>query len=68
MPAMANPLTAPLLSRARRLKFPKLLAVTATLFVITLVVPDPIPFVDELLLGLGTVLFASWKQHRRERR
>jgi len=28
----------------------------AVLFVIDLVIPDPLPFVDELLLGLATIL------------
>jgi len=61
---MPNPLLAPLLLWARRLRFPRLLALTAALFALTLVVPDPLPFVDELLLALGTMLFASWKRHR----
>jgi hypothetical protein len=26
------------------------------------VVPDFIPFVDELLLGLGTVVFGLWRE------
>jgi uncharacterized membrane protein YccC len=61
---MPSLLLAPVLNWARRLRFPRLLALTATLFVVTLVVPDPLPFVDELLLGLGALLFASWKQRR----
>jgi hypothetical protein len=28
----------------------------AVLFVIDLVIPDPLPFVDELLLGLATIV------------
>jgi hypothetical protein len=28
----------------------------AVLFVIDLVIPDPLPFLDELLLGLATIL------------
>ncbi len=64
---MPNPLTAIFLSRLRKLRFPTLAVVTGGLFVLTLVVPDPIPFVDELLLGLLTLLFASWKQRRSAR-
>ena len=45
-----------------RLKFPALLAVTATLFLLDLVVPDLVPFADEILLGLGTALFALWRE------
>jgi len=50
----------PMLGWARRLRFPTLFRITAALFAVTLVVPDPIPFVDELLLGLGTLLLANW--------
>lgn len=32
------------------------------LFLATLVFPDPIPFADELLLGLATALLASWRR------
>jgi hypothetical protein len=47
---------------ARRLRFPYLFALTAILFVMDLLVPDAIPFVDELLLGLLTLLFASLRK------
>ena len=44
---------------ASTLRFPKLLAITAALFVIDLIFPDMVPFVDEILLGLISLLFAS---------
>ena len=47
---------------ASRLKFPQLFALTATLFLIDLVIPDLFPFVDEVLLGLATLLLANWKK------
>ena len=47
---------------ASRLKFPQLFTLTATLFVIDLIVPDLFPFIDEILLGLATLLFANWKK------
>jgi Family of unknown function (DUF6116) len=47
---------------ASTLRFPKLLAITAALFVIDLVFPDVVPFVDEILLGLISLLFASLKK------
>ena len=46
---------------AGRLKFPQLFAFTATLFLLDLVIPDLIPFVDEILLGLATLLLGSMK-------
>ena len=46
---------------AGRLKFPQLFAFTATLFLLDLVIPDLIPFVAEILLGLATLLLGSMK-------
>ncbi|MDQ3617996.1 MAG: hypothetical protein M3374_04675 [Pseudomonadota bacterium] len=61
---MANPLLLPLLNWARKLRYPTLFKIVATLFAITMVVPDPIPFIDEILLGLGTLLLANWKDRK----
>lgn len=36
-------------------------ALTGVLFLLNVLVPDPIPFVDELLLGLVTLLLARRK-------
>ncbi len=58
---MANPLLLPVLEWARRLRYPTLFKLTAGLFALTLFIPDPVPFVDEILLGLGTLLLANWK-------
>ena len=48
------------------LRFPYLAAIAGVLFLINVVVPDAIPFVDEILLGLGTALFASWRKREPE--
>lgn len=58
---MANPMLLPVLQWARRLRYPTLFKLTAGLFVLTLFIPDPIPFVDELVLGFGTLLLANRK-------
>ena len=47
---------------ASRLAFPRLLALTAALFVADLFLPDAIPFADEILLGLATAVLASRKR------
>jgi hypothetical protein len=47
---------------AAGLRFPKLLAITAALFVLDLIIPDMIPFADEILLGLLSLLLASLKK------
>ena len=59
---MPNPVLAPLLRWLGRLSYPKLFALAATLFAISVVVPDPVPFVDELLLGMGALLIARRKR------
>jgi hypothetical protein len=61
---VANPVIALLLGRLRNLRFPVLAVLVGGLFLVDLVVPDMIPLVDELLLGLLTLLFASWKKRR----
>jgi hypothetical protein len=61
---MANPLLAPLLAFAGKLRFRTLFLVTAGLFVLDMVTPDPIPFIDEILLGLGTLVLAAWRKPR----
>ena len=53
-----------LLSFADRLRFRQLFLLSASLFVIDLLIPDMIPFADELLLGLLTLLFGSWRKTR----
>lgn len=44
------------------LRFPRLLAVTSALFALDLLFPDVVPFVDEILLGLVSLLFASLRK------
>ena len=61
---MANPLLAPVLGFLGKLSYPRLFTLSAILFAIDLVVPDFIPFADELLLGLGTLLLATWKKRK----
>lgn len=61
---MATPLLLPLLDWARKLRYPTLFKLTAALFVFTLFVPDPLPFLDELMFGLGTILLANWKRRK----
>ncbi|MGB5437221.1 MAG: DUF6116 family protein [Maribacter sp.] len=47
---------------ADKLRFRQLFLLTAALFMIDLLVPDMLPFVDEILLGLLTLLFASLRK------
>lgn len=61
---MASPLLVPILAFAQRLRFPTLFLITAGLFILDVAIPDFIPFIDELLLGLATLLLANWKRRR----
>ena len=62
---MPNPLLLPLLNWARKLRYPVLFKLTAALFAFSVLLPpgiDPIPFLDEIVFGLGTLLLANWKR------
>ncbi len=53
---------------ASRLRFPKLLLLAGVVFVIDLIFPDVIPFADEILLGLITLLLAMLKRPNQKSR
>ena len=57
-----TPIAALIARFAGRLRYPQLFWLTAALFAIDLVIPDAIPFVDEILLALGTLLLARLKK------
>ena len=60
-------LLSPLILRvARRLRFPQLFMLTAGLFVLDVLIPDLIPFLDEFVLGLATLLLGAWTTHKKE--
>ena len=61
---MLKSLVAPLVAYIAKLRFPTLFKITLTLFFIDFCTPDFIPFADELLLGLGAALLASWKKRK----
>jgi hypothetical protein len=49
-------------ARISRLRQPQLFLLAGVVFVADLLVPDAIPFVDEILLGLVTALLGSWRR------
>ncbi|HET7125763.1 MAG TPA: DUF6116 family protein [Lysobacter sp.] len=59
---MPNPLLGPILRWFGKLSYPRLFLLAAVLFVADTLIPDFIPFADELLLGLGTLLLANFKK------
>lgn len=58
---MLKSLIGPFVAYAAKLRFPTLFKITAALFLFDLFVPDFVPFIDEIILGLGASLLASWK-------
>lgn len=44
------------------LRFPIVFALTFAIFIVNVFVPDVIPFVDEIILGLIAILLANWKK------
>ena len=44
------------------LRFPVLFFFVACLLAFNMVLPDPVPFIDELILVLMTAMLASWKR------
>ena len=64
MRPVTGALTAAILAWAGRRRYPTLLLITGGAFLLDLLVPDAIPFADEVLLGLATALLAGWKAER----
>jgi hypothetical protein len=66
---VSSPTGSPLTTLAQRLlprlRYPQLFLALAVLLLVNLVLPDPVPLIDELLLATLTVITASLR-HRRE--
>ena len=46
------------------LRFPTLFLILGLLTLIDFLIPDPIPFIDEIGLALLTLLFGMWKNRK----
>ncbi|MBK8284380.1 MAG: hypothetical protein IPK97_05580 [Ahniella sp.] len=58
---MTNPIVTTAVSK---LKYPWLLGLTLAVFVADVLIPDFLPFVDEIMLAAMTALFATWRERR----
>ena len=59
---MPNPLVARVTSFAGGLRFPQLFFLVAAIFVLDLFIPDGVPFADEMVLALITLMLGRWKK------
>lgn len=60
---MPNPLTAPLVEFASRLRYPTLFKITVGLMLVSWLWPlDPIPFIDEIATALAVLVLARWRR------
>jgi hypothetical protein len=50
---------------AAGLRYPTLFKLVGVLFLVDFFVPDLVPFIDEILLGLGTLLLGSLRTRGR---
>ena len=57
---MASPLTALVTRLLPGMRYPYLFLILAALFLVDLVIPDPIPLVDEILLAILTFIAATF--------
>jgi hypothetical protein len=61
-----SPLTALVQRLLPRLRYPQLFLAFAALLLVDLVLPDPVPLVDELLLATLTFIAATLRHRRNE--
>jgi hypothetical protein len=54
------------LKNADQLRFRNLFFMVIGLFFVDLLLPDFIPFIDEIILGLLAIILANWKKERNQ--
>lgn len=52
----------------RNLRFPQLFLLIVALFIVDMMVPDIVPFVDEIILGLLALVLGNLKKRTRSER
>ncbi|MCX2781641.1 hypothetical protein OQJ46_01385 [Microbulbifer thermotolerans] len=62
--ALPSALVGWFLSYARKLEHPQLFRWVAAIFLVDLLIPDLLPFADEVLLGLATLYLGTRKNRR----
>jgi len=59
---MVNPLLSPVMRFLGRLRYPTLFKLALLLMTVSWLVPDPLPFVDEILTAVLALLLANWRK------
>jgi len=54
-----------ILRRLGQLRFKNLFLIVAALLLLDIAIPDVIPLIDEILLGILTMMFWSWRRPQR---
>ena len=49
-----------------RLRYPQLFVIAGACFALDFVLPDGLPFLDEIFFGLATLFFGLWRNRRSE--
>ena len=62
----ANSMIEMFLKNANQLRFRNLFFMVTGLFFLDLLIPDFIPLVDEIILGLLAIILANWKKERNQ--
>ncbi len=60
-------LTAAAVGYLARLRFPTLFVIALAVLGLDLLLPDGLPSLDEIILGVGAAFLGSWKKQRGER-
>lgn len=61
---MSTPVQKVSTSLLGRLRFPQLFLLFGALFVADVLFPDFVPFIDEIILGMLTMMTAMWQRER----
>lgn len=65
---MSSPLTSLVNRLLPRMRYPYLFLILGGLFLVDLIIPDPIPLVDEILLAVLTFIAAAFSTRQEEDR
>ncbi len=60
------PIVSLVLAFANQLKFKNLFLLIISLLIADLLIPDMVPFIDEIILGLLAIILGNWKKEKEQ--